>query len=538
MMKGRMLWYVALPVLLGIACVLQPALVLAQRTSPGVDCSQINVPSLMMQDNLRAGLILIECGIVPGGGQAAVAGGGTHKMAAPPNILVSNSSGCDSSSELCGSESMIAASTADKGQTVVVNYNANGSFNGGNYGGQSYSTDGGKTFTEIFPFEDNAHGTNYGDPLMVYNAKLGEFFGGDLVSGGDCGGLGLGLWSSTDGKTWTTGSCAHVGSEDDRPSMWADNEPTSGTYGRMYVSWNNYAVGCGEGGCLFVTYSDNGTTWSTPTQLNTGTFLRDVQVTGSPRGAKLLQADSAVFVAAMDEGGGGDATRQNYMFSSLDGGKTWKQVIMGPRFNAVGDAACATNSYFYQVNPIIRHMGWGGPAVGPDGVVHYDFAGAGTNGDHGDIFYTRSTDSGKTWSTPIKLNTDKDAPYKTQWMPSLSATSDGYVTASWYDRRKATSACVNVGDPGCNYQRIGRQSKTNGASWDPEITISNEIITQPAQDDDGVVSCYAGDYDYAIALNGADTSGTGTAYMSWTDGRKKISGVPEQNVEFAQVPEP
>jgi Neuraminidase (sialidase) len=260
-----------------------------------------------------------------------------------------------------------------------------------------------------------------------------------------------------------------------------------------------------------------------------------VQITGSPRGATLGGKDSTVFIASMDEGGGGDATRQNLMFRSTNGGKSWTQITMGPRYNPVGDQSCG---YFYQVNPIIRHMGWGEPAVGPDGVVHYDFAGAGTNGDHGDIFYTRSTDNGTTWSKPIKLNTDKDAPNKTQWMPSLSATSDGTVTASWYDRRAATSACNSVGDPGCNYERVGRQSKDNGASWLADKTISTGLITQPSQDDPGVVSCYAGDYDYNTALNMTDRGPFGTAYVTWTDGRRKIGGVPVQNVDFAKFPEP
>jgi hypothetical protein len=530
--RSRSFCYLALSVSLLAACVFQPSLASAQMTSVGVDCSQINVPSLMMQDNMRAGRILIECGIMQGGQPAA--GSATHKPAAPPNIRVSNASGCNSSGDLCGSESMVAASTADKGQTVVVNYNANGSFNGGNYGAQSYSTDGGKTFTEIFPFEDNSHGTNYGDPIVVFNSKLGEFFGGDLVTG--CGGFGIGLWTSKDGKNWKVGACAHNGASDDRESMWADNEPTSGTYGRMFISYNDYTTSCGAGGCLFVTYSDDGKSWSTPKQLNTSTFFRDVQVTGSPRGSKLIGKNSTVFIASMDEGGGGSATRQNLMFRSTNGGKTWTQVTMGPRYNPVGDQSCG---YFYQVNPIIRHMGWGEPAVGPNGMVHYVYSGAGTNGDHGDIFYQRSTDNGKTWSKAIKLNTDKDAPNKTQWMPSLSATSDGDVTASWYDRRKATSACNNVGDPGCNYERVGRQSGNNGASWLADVTISTKVITQPAQDDGGVVSCYAGDYDYNVALNKADSGNSeGSAYITWTDGRNKIGGVPEQNVDFATTPEP
>src|ERR1700688_111643 len=128
--RCRGLCYFALPAVLLAACVLQPSQASAQMTSVGVDCSQINVASLMMQDNLRAGRILIECGIMQGG--QPTAGSEVNKPTAPPNIRVSNTSACNSSGDLCGSESMVAVSTKDKGQTIVVNYNANGSFNNGN----------------------------------------------------------------------------------------------------------------------------------------------------------------------------------------------------------------------------------------------------------------------------------------------------------------------------------------------------------------------------------------------------------------------
>jgi hypothetical protein len=86
---------------------------------------------------------------------------------------------------------------------------------------------------------------------------------------------------------------------------------------------------------------------------------------------------------------------------------------------------------------------------------------------------------------------------------------------------------------------VGRQSGNNGASWLADVTISTKVITQPAQDDGGVVSCYAGDYDYNVALNKADSGNSeGSAYITWTDGRNKIGGVPEQNVDFATTPEP
>jgi hypothetical protein len=518
--RSRKLWYLALPILFLVACVLQPAPAGAQMTSVGIDCSQIHALGIDKQDNLRAGLVLIECGLVQGGHPSGIAGTPITPTA-PPNVRASNRA-CSSSSSCTKSESNAWASTKNPNQ-IVVNYNDSAG-NGSSYTGTSYSSDGGVTFHEIQPPPFlNGHGGNFGDPIVVFNSKLNKFFAGDLAS--SCGGFGIGLWTSNNGKTWATGSCAHNGGSDDRESFWVDNNATSGTYGRMYISFNDFT---NNGGALSLVYSDDGNTWTGPVILNPN-FIRDVQVTGTPRNTALFEGkNSTVFVAAMDEGGGGNSTRQNIMYKSLDGGKTWTSTTLGPRFNPPGNVNCG---YFQAVAPIWRHMGWGEPAVGPKGVVHYDYAGAGTNGDVGDIFYVRSIDNGKTWSTPIKLNTDKDNQFRTQWMPSLSVDKTGDVTASWYDRRAATSSCVNVTDKGCEYERVGRQSKNNGKSWMPDITISTALIPQPAQDDPTVQSCYAGDYDY-------NTATTGNALVTWTDGRRSVGGVHVQDVEFAKVPLP
>ncbi|MGZ4790061.1 MAG: hypothetical protein ACXVZX_16200, partial [Terriglobales bacterium] len=337
--------------------------------------------------------------------------------------------------------------------------------------------------------------------------------------------------SSPDGINWTNAACAHVNSGDDRESMWVDNNPASAGYGRMYISWNNFNIG---GGALQVTTSNDGVTWTNPKTLNSS-FIRDVQVTGTP----LLPLNksifpnipySTVFVATMNEGGGGLANRQNVMYRSTDGGTSWNSVTMGSSFAAVGDGVCASNSYFAKMNPIWRHMGWGEPAVGPGQVVHYVYAGKGTSGDNGNIYYTRSTDNGSTWSAPIKLNTDPDAQYKTQWMPSLSVTNTGKVTASWYDRRSVSAACNAVTDPGCQYERYARQSADNGLTWGADFAVSDGIINEPDQQDPGVQSCYAGDYDYNTAVNS-------NAFVTWTDGRRSVNGVHVQDVMFAAVPQ-
>ncbi len=525
--NSRLFWYLALPVLVLAVCVFQlPAQ--AQQTTTGLSCSQIASMHLLKQDNMRAGLTLIQCGMVQGGAPHGQGDAVEGLDPQPPNVLVSNRT-CTSSSGCTRSESMIYHSVAAGDSTVITNFNAEYG-TGACYDGIAYSTDGGSTFTEISPSPlCSGHGTNYGDPIVVYNLKLHKWFAGDLATG--CGGQGVAMWTSTDGINWTVGACAHNNSGDDRESFWVDNNPGSRAYGRMYVSFNNFNVG---GGALQVVSSNDGVSWSSPVTLSSS-FIRDVQITGTPpapvRNATYI---SPVYVAAMDEGSGGLSTRQNHMFSSTDGGVTWTNITMGPRFNPPGDGTCG---YFAKMNPIWRHMGWGEPGVGPNGVVHYAYAQKGVLST-GDIAYTRSTDGGSTWSTPIVLNDPETNQYQSHWMPSLSVNytfrsfqQPESVTVSWYDRRQSSTACNNVTDPGCNYQRYGVQSSDNGATWGANFAISNQIIPEPAQNDPFVQSCYAGDYDYATALDN-------NAYVTWTDGRVSVGGVAVQSVEGSVVPEP
>ena len=188
---------------------------------------------------------------------------------------------------------------------------------------------------------------------------------------------------------------------DDRESGWADNNPSSPFFGRMYVSWNDFNVGQRRSSLRFS--SDNGATWHSPIMVShTGTFIRNMQITGDMAGG------GAVYIAGMDEGGGGFPHNDtNLIFKSTDGGNTWSNTYTGPPFPGPGVTSSGYFACMFTDNhgAYWRHEGWGEPAAFGN-IVHLVYAQHGAGSDPGDVYYIRSTDGGSTFGTPFKLNTD------------------------------------------------------------------------------------------------------------------------------------
>ncbi len=491
---------------------------------PGFDCAQIRALGIDRQENLRAGAIMIFCGEAQGGSASPAAAFSQFVQSVLPSPLAFGgadvdliSPGPESGSHITQSETF-SFTNPDDPNTIVVEYNdSRGVFsNPINITGASVSTDGGTTFTRLTKSNGQSPFSNtLGDPVILFNKPTGTWFAYALDPA--CGGQGIGGYKSTnpsDPNSWTTAPCVHTASFDDRESGWADNNTSSPFFGRMYVSWNDFAVG----GNLKVRFStDNGNTWTERQLAPASPFIRDVQITGD-------LATGDVYVAGMNEGGGGTGgPRSNKIYRSTDGGNSWTNTFTGANFTGPSDGStCTSNSYFATMFAgYWRHMGWGEPAA-LNHVVHYVYAQHGAGNDPGDIFYIRSTDSGVTFSTPLKLNTDTTT--RPQWQPNISVSSGNTLFAMWYDARGSAS-CVK-GNPGVPcYQMWGRKSTDNGATWLADMAFSDVITPLPAQPDPGIVDCYAGDYDYASALTGFHNS-------AWADGRVAVSGSSQQDTFF------
>ena len=400
--------------------------------SNGFDCSKIHDLGIDKQMSFRAGAIMIACGQAQGGGSSASSPLGAlsqfiRKLFSP----AAYGYGGTDVDLITGTETYpyINQSTTfswgnpDNPNQIVVAYNDTR----GSGSGASVSTDGGLTFTRLTKANGQSPFPNTGDPVVLYNRPTATWH--TIWVDGGCDGLG-GYKSTTpwDPDSWTH-YCIHSSFEDDRESGWTDMNPSSPFYGRMYVSWNHSAD-------LLVRYSsDNGLTWDNERQLNTS-FIRNVQITGD-----LLTGD--VYIAGMDEGSGCSSgcgsTRSNKIYRSTDGGNTWINTYTGPTFVGAYRGNVGYFCTMYSSPAYWRHMGWGEPAA-YNGVVHYVYAVRNpSNGDPGNVFYIRSTDSGVTFSAPFQLNSDTD-PTKAQWEPSLSVSPSGTLFAVWYDERDGGGA--------------------------------------------------------------------------------------------------
>ena len=510
------------------AKVVQPQQKYKVNTQPGwdplvpaaFDCSNIHQLGIDKQENLRAQAIMIFCGHrdTDTGSSSGAFSKLVQKLMAPVSYGsadVDLITGTETFPDVTQSETYTAANPDNPDQVFVAYNDSRGRFASPiNISGASVSNDGGITFTRLTKANGQSPFDNtFGDPVALYNKPSGTWF--TVWLDGSCGGQGLGGYKSTtpdDPNSWTH-FCAHTGGADDRESGWADNDPSSPFFGRMYISWNDFNVGNAN---IFVTFStDNGSTWHSPIMVSTqNTFVRDVQITGDMAG------NGTIYIAGMDEGGGGfPHDDKNLIFKSTDGGNTWTNTytgspFAGPGVTAVGYFACM----FTDGGGYWRHEGWGEPAAYND-IVHLVYAQHGDGSDPGDVYYIRSTDGGVTFGAPLKLNADStDRP---QWQPNLSVSPNGTLFATWYDARE--SASCTRGNPAVPcYRMWSRKSNDNGLTWLPDMEFSDVVTPLPAQPDNGIQPTYAGDYDYGSAI-------TLKHVTSWVDGRVAISGTSQQD---------
>lgn len=335
-----------------------------------------------------------------------------------------------SSDEHRGSEPSIAVNPNNPSQVVAAFQPAT----------VAYSSDGGQTFTkaELPAVTGWREG---GDVSVTFDSQghayLGTLHFDKLGSTSywahGAGRNGIFVRRSLDGgKTWEKDAVpvkAFQGTEpdiqwEDMPRVFADTQPHSPRAGNVYVGWIEWQLD--KSIMLFARSTDGGKTFSAPMRVSTHPGLpRDDN--GALVGfVGTVGADGTIYAIWND---GNTIT----LTQSHDGGRTFEPSrpvvdVAPPYFGGAGG-----------IPGVSRAMGF--PQVAVDSssgrlrdtlyLAWSDFR----NGDI-DVFCVSSHDHGRSWSRPVRVNTDPihdGIDQFFQWMAVDPVSGDVYV--QFYDRR-------------------------------------------------------------------------------------------------------
>jgi len=209
-----------------------------------------------------------------------------------------------------------------------------------------------------------------------------------------------------------------------------------------------------RGAPYFSKTTDGGQTWSTPKQIgpNQNIFTIGNQIVVEPDG-------TLVDVFHFGKGSGFDAPNASFIgvLRSSDGGAHWGPPIVVSN-NPVANDVDPDNGVPMRTG---ADVGGGIPDIGVDPssgklyVVWEDSRFSG--GAHNDIALSTSTDDGRTWSTPVKVN-QTPTPVEA-FTPMVDVMANGDVGVTYYDIRNNTPA------PGLLTDYFIVTSSDGGATW-------------------------------------------------------------------------
>ena len=271
--------------------------------------------------------------------------------------------------------------------------------------GVGVSLDGGETWDDFTvrpptPYQSGVEG----DPMTCYDNRTGMLWVG-AISFASNGGIYTAR--KIPGSTaFEPSVMAVVSGGADKGWMGAGPAPSDPDSTRVYIAYNNGLLQS----------ADMGETWSGPVYIDYGLgFLPRVGPNGE------------LYVAYWDAWDGVKLKR------SYNGGSSFTTHTIATRMDTWGTQETTRFAGEFRVPPMTYL------AVDPNNgtlyCIYFDTTNVQFNNYNVDLYFTKSTDDGTTWTTPVRINSDGFPPGD-QFFPWLEVDRNGVIHVVFYNSRR------------------------------------------------------------------------------------------------------
>lgn len=320
---------------------------------------------------------------------------------------------------------------------------------------------------------------------LAFNRNTDD--GGLAVSKSPDGGL---TWLDPVVVAWNSASVFH-----DKEYLTVDS--TGSPYdGNVYVSWTRFASGTP---IYFSRSTDGGATFSAPFRIS------DSDYDSNQGSIPVVGPDGVLYVAWF-----------NYYPSSI---RMVKSTNGGQSFGTPFQVATVDDIPSPLPGGDFRDNSFPTMTVDHNNGNVYVAWSDYRNGD-ADIYFTRSTNGGSSWSDPVRINDDPLANDAHQFFPWMDVAPNGKLYVGWFDSRLDPTPLISP----LLYDEYVTASTDGGLTFSPNQRIS-EVTSDSSIG--GFVTPFIGDYSGLAATNDF-------VYPAWVDTRRAQEDIYTQRIEYVQ----